>query len=179
MSSERTKQLGTTTQARGMQAIKKDLAGKAGDAAKKPTTPTPPTSYKNQAITVQVSSGDEKEFAAAVARKLTRPEVSAAGVIETWQKDTHDVNELVSELTRQIDAVNSGDLARAEGMLIAQPAPRTSKRQAAHAAAVVHLVPRDRHGPGALVLLTGRHLRCRGLARLALRCCRASRPGKG
>ena len=69
---------------------------------------------------MQVSSADEKEFAAAVARKLIRPEVSAAGVIENWQKDTHDVNELVSELARQIDVVNGGDLARAEGILIAQ-----------------------------------------------------------
>lgn len=86
----------------------------------KASAPKTPTSYKNQAVEVQVSSTDEKEFAGAVARKLTRPEVSAAGVIENWQKDTHDVNELVSELARQIDVVNGGDLARAEGMLIAQ-----------------------------------------------------------
>jgi hypothetical protein len=78
------------------------------------------TSYKSQAVEVRVPGGDEKEFAAAIARKLTRPEVSAACVIENWQKDTHDVNELVSELARQVDAVNGGDLARAEGMLIAQ-----------------------------------------------------------
>lgn len=76
--------------------------------------------YKNQAVCVQVTSEDGKEFAAAVAKKLTRPEVSAAAVIENWQKDTHDVNELVAELSRQVEAVNAGDLARAEGMLIAQ-----------------------------------------------------------
>jgi hypothetical protein len=118
MSSERAKQPGATTKARGVKTIKGNQAGKAAGAAKKP--PTPPTSYKNQAVNVQVTSEDSKEFAAAVARKLTRPEVSAAGVIENWQKDTHDVNELVSELGRQIDAVNGGDLARAEGILIAQ-----------------------------------------------------------
>ena len=76
--------------------------------------------YKNQAVSVQVTSEDGKEFAAAVAKKLTRPEVTAAAVIENWQKDTHDVNALVAELSRQVEAVNAGDLARAEGMLIAQ-----------------------------------------------------------
>ena len=96
--------------------VKKTSSPKPDKAA----APTTPTSYKNQAVTVQVSSADEKEFAAAVARKLIRPEVSAGGVIENWQKDTHDVNELVAELARQIDVVNGGDLARAEGMLIAQ-----------------------------------------------------------
>lgn len=87
--------------------------------AKRPA-PALPANYKNQSVTIAVKSEDAKEFAEAVARKLVRPEVSAAGVIENWQKDTHDVNELVSELARQIDVVNGGDLARAEGMLIAQ-----------------------------------------------------------
>lgn len=84
------------------------------------TSQETPKDYKNQAVSVQVTSQDGKEFAAAVAKKLTQPEVSAAAVIENWQKDTHDVNELVSELSRHVEAVNSGDLARAEGMLIAQ-----------------------------------------------------------
>lgn len=79
-----------------------------------------PTDYTNSAVTVQTSSADPNAFAAAVARKLTRPEVTAAAVIESWQKDTHDVNELVAELARQVDAVGAGDLRRAEGMLIAQ-----------------------------------------------------------
>jgi len=98
------------------------MATKTGKAAAgaRAATPETLTSYKNRAVTVQVTGPDEKEFAAAVARKLTRPEVSAAGVIESWQKDTHDVNELVTELARQVDAVKVGDLARAEGMLIAQ-----------------------------------------------------------
>lgn len=81
----------------------------------------PPKGYQNESVSVPVrESGDGAEFAAAVARKLTRPEVGAAALIEQWQKDTHDVNELVSELARQVDAVNGGDLRRAEGMLIAQ-----------------------------------------------------------
>jgi hypothetical protein len=79
-----------------------------------------PTGYTNSAVTVQTSSADPNAFAAAVARKLTRPEVTAAAVIESWQKDTHDVNEVVAELARQVDAANGGDLRRAEGMLVAQ-----------------------------------------------------------
>jgi hypothetical protein len=82
--------------------------------------PSSPKDYKNQAVSVLVSGEGGAQFAAAVAKKLTRPEVSAAAIIESWQKDTHDVNELVTELSRQVEAVNSGDLARAEGMLIAQ-----------------------------------------------------------
>lgn len=120
MSSQRTAQQRATTNGHGMKTIKGNQGGKGRDATKKPPAPTPPTSYKNKAVNVEVSGTDEREFAAAVARKLTRPEVSAAGVIENWQKDTHDVNELVSELGRQIDVVNGGDLARAEGILIAQ-----------------------------------------------------------
>lgn len=121
MSSERTKQQGSNTKARGMKTLKANDASKAREAANEPPAPTPPpTSYKNKAVIVDVTSADEKEFAAAVARKLTRPEVSAACVIESWQKDTHDVNELVSELGRQVDVVNGGDLGRAEGILIAQ-----------------------------------------------------------
>jgi hypothetical protein len=88
--------------------------------AAEPPAVEKPTSYTSSAVAVQTSSADRKVFAAAVACKLTRPEVTAAAVIESWQKDTHDVNELVAELARQVDAVGAGDLRRAEGMLIAQ-----------------------------------------------------------
>jgi hypothetical protein len=86
----------------------------------KAAAPKVPTNYKSKAINVQVASEDEKEFARAVACKLTKPEVSAASVIEAWQQDMHDVNELVCELERQTQVVNGGDLSRAEGMLMAQ-----------------------------------------------------------
>ena len=79
-----------------------------------------PKDYKNPDIRIPATSGAGQDIAAAVAKQLTRPEVCAAAVIENWQKDTHDVNELVSELARQVEAVNSGDLRRAEGVLIAQ-----------------------------------------------------------
>lgn len=80
-----------------------------------------PQEHKNSSIDVAVAPGASgADFAAAVARKLTQPEVGGAGVIEQWQKDTHDVNALAAELGRQVEAVNGGDLRRAEGMLIAQ-----------------------------------------------------------
>jgi hypothetical protein len=66
------------------------------------------------------SSTGDREFVQAVAKRLTRPDVCAAAIIEQWQNDTHDVNALADELARQIEAVNGGDLRRAEGMLIAQ-----------------------------------------------------------
>lgn len=83
--------------------------------------PEPGDSYKGNAIKVKVHSGaTDQEYAAAVAVALTRPETNSAAVIENWQKDTHEVNALAAELRAQIEAVNGGDLQRAEGMLISQ-----------------------------------------------------------
>jgi hypothetical protein len=69
------------------------------------------------AVNIVAAPGD---MDAAIARTLTRPEVGAAAVIEAWQKDTHDVNALAAELANQVQAVNAGELGRAEGILIAQ-----------------------------------------------------------
>ena len=77
-----------------------------------------PTDYKTGKVAVPCGEGGD--FGVAVAGYLTRPEVGAAAVIEKWQCDTHDVNALVAELGRQVEAVNGGDLRRAEAMLIAQ-----------------------------------------------------------
>jgi hypothetical protein len=82
--------------------------------------PVPTTGYKTSVVSVAVAPGStDADFAVAVAQTLTRPETSAAAVIENWQKDTHDVNALVAELSQQVAAVNGGDLRRAEGLLIA------------------------------------------------------------
>lgn len=81
-------------------------------------TKAPPPNYVSGVITV--TSRSEAEFAGDVAKKLTRPEVHSASIIEAWQKDTHDVNELVTELARQVEVVSGGNLARAEGMLLSQ-----------------------------------------------------------
>jgi len=94
------------------------------DAAKQPSTEAKyhtPTGYQKSAIEIPMLEGStDAEFAAAVSKKLTRPETSAAAVIEQWQPSTHDVNALAAELALQVQAVNGGDLQRAEGMLISQ-----------------------------------------------------------
>jgi hypothetical protein len=59
-------------------------------------------------------------MATANARHLTRPGVTSAQVIDVYQPGAHDVNALADELARQIAVVNSGDLSRAEGLLVAQ-----------------------------------------------------------
>ena len=56
----------------------------------------------------------------AIARTLTRPEVQAAATIQRWDGENHEVNALTHELAAQVASVNSGDLNRAEGILIAQ-----------------------------------------------------------
>ena len=68
MSNRRTNQPGATTKAKPLKTIKRNQTDMAGSAAEKASASKTPTSYKNQAVTVQVSSADEREFAAAVAR---------------------------------------------------------------------------------------------------------------
>lgn len=77
-----------------------------------------PKPKNRSAVTVMAPS--EADMDAAIARTLTRPEVGSAAVIEAWSQGGHDVNELVAELSAQVTAVNGGEMARAEGMLIAQ-----------------------------------------------------------
>jgi CheY-like chemotaxis protein len=80
--------------------------------------PLPATPKNRSAVVVKASSEDSMDDA--VARKLTRPEVCSAAVIEAWSHGTQDVNALVTELTAQVSAVNRGDMRRAEAMLLAQ-----------------------------------------------------------
>jgi hypothetical protein len=56
----------------------------------------------------------------ATAKKLTRPEVQAAVVIQQLQGDNQEVNALIDELERQVGMVHSGNLERPEAMLFAQ-----------------------------------------------------------
>lgn len=98
------------------------MRAKTSKAPAKAKAPLPTAAgYKKSSIDVAIPPGStDADFAVAVARTLTRPETSAASVIENWQKDTHDVNALAAELGKQVEAVNGGDLRRAEGLLIAQ-----------------------------------------------------------
>ena len=74
---------------------------------------------RRNTIIVQPCNRDET-MDASTARILTAPSVQAAATIQQWQGDDQEVNALAKELTKQIATVNRGDLARAEGMLIAQ-----------------------------------------------------------
>ena len=112
-----------------MNKIPKTQAKKSSAAKKSPAAPDAPAAFKNTSINILTqideASIQDKEavgraVAEATARTLTRPEVTAAAAIECWQKDTHDVNALVTELNRQVEAVNGGDMRRAEAMLFAQ-----------------------------------------------------------
>lgn len=83
-----------------------------------PALPTPAKTKNRSALAVVPTGPDDMD--AAIARTLTSPENGAAAVIEAWQKDTHDVNELAAVLAGQVQAVNAGELGRAEGILISQ-----------------------------------------------------------
>jgi len=90
----------------------------------KPKVPVAPRATlpakAQRSASIEVLASSQEDMNAAVARTLMRPEVGAASAIELWQKDTHDVNALAAELAGQVQAVNGGDLRRAEGMLISQ-----------------------------------------------------------
>jgi hypothetical protein len=97
---------------------------KTRSAAKTKTLPGtalahPAAKPKNRSAVV-VEAASESEMDTAIARKLTRPEVGSAAVIEAWSQGGHDVNALVTELAAQVEAVNSGEMRRAEGLLISQ-----------------------------------------------------------
>lgn len=81
-------------------------------------TPKPETAKPRNVIVVPMRNGESLDDAAA--RTLLRPSVNAAATIQKIQGDNHEVNALARELSAQIAAVNSGDLKRAEGMLISQ-----------------------------------------------------------
>ena len=88
--------------------------------ARAPSAAVVAKAKKERSTAIEVVAKGPNDMHAAVARTLMRPEVGAASAIEQWQKDTHDVNALAAELAAQVQAVNGGDLRRAEGMLISQ-----------------------------------------------------------
>ena len=86
----------------------------------KPTKAAAKSEPKTHNATIKVYTDPKTSLAAAMAKTLVRPEVNAATVIERWQKDTHDVNEVMAELSEQVKQVNDGDMRRVEAMLVSQ-----------------------------------------------------------
>jgi len=92
----------------------------AKNAAASPTPPETPALKKVQRRrNICIESTEATQYVE-IAKTLTRPEVLAAATIDSWQYDTHDVNDLADELARTVAATQSGDLGRAEAMLISQ-----------------------------------------------------------
>ena len=85
-------------------------------AAKRKPKPEP-VKPRNQ-ITLKAFPDEDRDDV--IARELTHPAVQSATTIQRMQGDNHEVNALARELQKQVDAVNAGNLTRAEGMLIAQ-----------------------------------------------------------
>jgi len=83
---------------------------------KKPTTET--AIKPNNVVNVDVILPETED--AATARVLTKPEISAAVTIQQWQGGITEVNTLASELAKQIDEANNGNMKRPEAMLLAQ-----------------------------------------------------------
>lgn len=82
-----------------------------------PETPAPKTTVRRKNICIESTEATQY---VEIAKTLTRPEVLAAATIDSWQYDTHDVNDLADELARTVALTQSGDLGRAEAMLISQ-----------------------------------------------------------
>jgi hypothetical protein len=83
---------------------------------KKATTET--ASKPKNVVIVGIQHGETED--AATARVLTKPEILAAWTLHDWQGGITEVNVLASELSEQIGKVNSGNMKRAEAMLLAQ-----------------------------------------------------------
>jgi hypothetical protein len=69
-------------------------------------------------LTIQPESGETR--GKVMAGALMRPSVQAACTIRDFEKSEVNLTYFVEELTAQIEAVNGGDLTRAEGILITQ-----------------------------------------------------------
>lgn len=72
-----------------------------------------------QNLRIELRHGEATEQA--LARTVTSPECLSASVLTICQNIQHtQINEMIAELKQQTAAVQSNDLSRAEGMLIAQ-----------------------------------------------------------
>jgi hypothetical protein len=78
----------------------------------------PPKKQPRNVVRVQAAPGDNPD--AATARALTKPETQAAVALTLFQGENYEVNSLIAELERQTSKVHSGDLSRAESMLVSQ-----------------------------------------------------------
>jgi hypothetical protein len=76
------------------------------------------TTHSPTTLVVKEQPGETP--ARSMARAMMAPEVQAAATIQTFAKSDYDLQGFIDELSAQIDAVNAGDMRRAEGILITQ-----------------------------------------------------------
>jgi hypothetical protein len=76
------------------------------------------TTHSPTTLVVKEQPGETP--ARSMARAMMAPEVQAAATIQTFAKSDYDLQGFIDELSAQIDAVNAGDMKRAEGILITQ-----------------------------------------------------------
>jgi len=69
---------------------------------------------------VVVPATKDENFDDAIARTLTRPEISAALTIQKWQGEVSEVNALARTLSSQTNNIANGNMARPEAMLLSQ-----------------------------------------------------------
>ncbi|MGZ8930288.1 MAG: hypothetical protein ACXW0O_04810, partial [Methylosarcina sp.] len=74
------------------------------------------TAKPKHIVTVEQYSNETPD--AASARVLSQPEVLAAATIQQWQGNIMDVDELAKQLKQQSENMLSGNMARAETMLL-------------------------------------------------------------
>lgn len=70
------------------------------------------------ALTIQAEKGETEDEV--MARAMLRPSVQAAVTIQDFEKTEVGLKGFLDELTTQVEAVNSGDMKRAEEILITQ-----------------------------------------------------------
>jgi hypothetical protein len=87
---------------------------------KKPKLDAPTAKAGQPAVTIEVAEGEATEVG--VARAAVGPIFGAAATVMEFNplQNFTNVNEVAQEMRRQVKAVTSGDMSRAEGMLAAQ-----------------------------------------------------------
>lgn len=76
------------------------------------------TEQPKAGLTVQAKIGETEDRA--LARATISPSVQAACTIQDFEKSKIELSGFYEELTAQVEAVNSGDMKRAEALLITQ-----------------------------------------------------------
>lgn len=78
----------------------------------------PSTAHNPNVLAVELPDGESRERA--LARIVMSPHVQAAFTIESFESPDYELTSLAEELSTQVDAVHTGDMKRAEAMLITQ-----------------------------------------------------------